>query len=61
MDTASPAVTKRVTVLCCDCGEPVAPERLAAVPGAECCTDCQAAREARGAIGRAPGAGRWAA
>ena len=30
---------------CVDCGEPINPKRLAAVPWTECCVSCQAARE----------------
>ncbi|EAO9266757.1 TraR/DksA family transcriptional regulator [Salmonella enterica] len=32
---------------CEDCGCVIPPERLAAIPGAVCCVDCQALREAR--------------
>lgn len=30
---------------CADCGEPIPPERRAAVPEAETCVDCQSRRE----------------
>jgi len=30
---------------CADCGEPINPKRLAAVPWTDCCVACQAARE----------------
>ena len=33
---------------CLDCGETISPKRLAAVPWAELCVDCQAQQEARG-------------
>ncbi|EAW4761145.1 TraR/DksA family transcriptional regulator [Salmonella enterica] len=32
---------------CEDCGYVIPPERLAAIPGAVCCVDCQTLREAR--------------
>jgi DnaK suppressor protein len=32
--------------ICAECGEAIAPKRLAAVPWAECCIDCQSAEEA---------------
>jgi RNA polymerase-binding transcription factor DksA len=30
---------------CVDCGETISPKRLAAVPWAECCVECQSERE----------------
>src|SRR5262249_12478741 len=30
---------------CMDCGEEISPKRLAAVPWAECCVECQSERE----------------
>ena len=31
--------------VCSECGEPISPKRLAAVPWAECCVTCQTERE----------------
>ncbi len=31
--------------VCSECGEPISPKRLAALPWAECCVTCQAERE----------------
>ncbi|GAP66280.1 C4-type zinc finger DksA/TraR family protein [Mizugakiibacter sediminis] len=33
--------------ICIDCGEPISHQRLAAVPNAVACTDCEAAAEHR--------------
>lgn len=33
------------TGICCDCGDPIEPERLAALPSARRCFDCQALAE----------------
>jgi len=30
---------------CLDCGEPISPKRLMAIPWAECCVQCQSRRE----------------
>lgn len=40
--TAPPCTT---TGICCDCGDPIEPERLAALPSARRCFDCQALAE----------------
>lgn len=41
----TPQDRSAVLVDCCDCGEPIPPARLGAVPGAYRCIDCQADAE----------------
>lgn len=42
---AASAPSHLATGICCDCGDPIEPERLAALPSARRCLDCQALAE----------------
>lgn len=45
--SGSPGPVLKGGVVCCrECGQPIPPVRLAAVPGAGLCVDCQAEKEA---------------
>lgn len=39
-----------ITGFCCDCGDPIEPERRAALPFARRCVDCQDREETRGKL-----------